>query len=419
MWAGGGRYLVLHLQNPQLAIYDVNAAKVTRYLSLGSDNALIAGGLDKLIVVAPGESLIERWSLQSFEKETAQRLPIKGIVKNAALGYASHGPLLLHAAASTDQLAAAGPALLKLTNFEEIKVKGFNSHNGSFRDHVHIRASGTGDVFGSWCTSHSPQGLEVAVLMGDTVKMAYQHDSVGHVVPNFDGSAVLTGIAGVFTPELTNKRERIQGMMPGIPSTHPRFYVSVPTEPAAQRNLGGQPFAGRKAAVHVLGLDAAIVDLPDLGLGQPAENYSWSANDFTLDKRVMFVPQANQVVSIPYTNDRLIVQRFNVIEALDAAKVDYLFVRSTPPRTFKKIEMYRYEIEVASRAGGVQYELSSGPPGMELSSAGVLQWKPPLDFAESNVSVIVTIKNAQGQSVYDSFTLNAQSAPNTERQLLT
>lgn len=406
--AGAGRFVLLHLKKTRkVAVYDVEQAKIAKFLSLGAENAFIAGGLDKMIVVSPSESVIERWSLTTFERETARPLPVEGVVKSIALGYASTGPLLIHWAVSTDALAAAKYEFFDLEKFEKLGFQNARGHNSSYRDAVHIRASGTGDVFGLWATSHSPQGMETWVLTGNTAKVSYQHDSAGHIVPNFDGSAILTGFAGVCSPELNKKGERGADRIPLMPSTHPRFYLSVPAEPGAQINLGGKPFSGRKAALHTISGESKLVDLPDLELGTAKDNASWTASDFSLDKRVVYVLQASQLISIPFSNDRLLVKRFDLRETLDKAALDYLFVTSLPPRTFKKGASYDHTFEVASRAGGLQFELSSGPAGMSISPAGVLHWNVPDDFAETKVNVIVTIKNGAGQSLFETISIVA------------
>ena len=402
-----GRLLLLHLKKTRkIAVYDVNEAKIVKWLSIAAGNGLVVAGMDKMIVVAPNENLVERWSLDTFEKETTRQLGLGGIVKAVALGSASKGPLLVHWAESTDELARCQYAFFSIDQFERLKVEPFTPNNTSYRDFVHIRASGTGDLFGLWCTSHSPQGMETLTLLGNKVRLKYQHNSVGHIVPTMDGRAILTGIAGLCSPELNQQQGSRNGRtLPTIPSTHARFYISVPAEPGAQINLGQDPFAGNMGGVYSLGLESRLADLPPLDLGRPTENHSWSADDFTVDKRVLFVPQANQIVSIPFTNDKLIVQRFNLREALDKKDVDYLYVTSVAPRTIRKGETYRYAIEVASRGAGLEYELNSGPPGMSVNKAGIVEWLVPADFKEDRIHVIITIRNDKGQSLYESFEL--------------
>src|SRR5262249_44728636 len=87
---GDGRYLILHLpQQRQLAIFDVNEAKVVKSLPLAEDRLLFAAGLDKLLVVFPDKNLVQRWSLNTFERDVTAPLAVQGKVFTAAMGSAS------------------------------------------------------------------------------------------------------------------------------------------------------------------------------------------------------------------------------------------------------------------------------------------------------------------------------------------
>ena len=67
--AGGGRYLVFHLaKQRKLAIFDVTQAKITKYLPMGGDDLLIAGGMHHLVVVSRDHRVIQRWDLKTFQK---------------------------------------------------------------------------------------------------------------------------------------------------------------------------------------------------------------------------------------------------------------------------------------------------------------------------------------------------------------
>lgn len=409
--AKGGQLLLLQMpKTRKVAVYNINEAKITNYLSLAHENAMLAAGSQKLIVVMPSEGVIERWSLDTFERETTRPLPVKGPVKNVAMGYASQGPLLMYSSASSDALGQMSLTFIDVEKLEPLAMEGRDPHHGSFRDAIHIRASATGDVFGRWCTSHSPQGMQVIMLQGKQIEGRSQHDSAGHIAPNFDGTSLLTGFRGVLTPNLDMKNRSGDGSqtpnMPAVPSTHSRFYVSVPTEPGAQFNLGGEPFKGAKPTLHLIGRETRLCDLPDLELGRPTENYSWSANDFTIDKRVFFIPQANQLLSIPYSSDRLIVQKFDMKAVMEEKNIDYFFVNSTPPRTFEKGAHYQYTLEVMAKSGTPKFELSSGPEGMAISGAGVLSWQVPEDFADKEVNVIVTVQNSDGQTLLETFRIS-------------
>ncbi len=396
--AAAGRLLLLHLpKTKQVAVYDVNEAKIVKFISLSSDSATIIGGMTKMIVVLPNEKLIERWSLETFKKETTRPLPIDGVFKAMAMGYAVDGPLMMHWAASTDALARCQYALFETDNFKQLDYT-IRGRNSSYRDAVHIRASATGDVFGLWASSHSPQGMEVMRIVGDKVVNSYQHSSAGHLAPNFDGSAVLTGYAGVCTAQLNRKQERNAKRVPLVPSTHPKFFLSVPAEPGAQINLGSKAFEGVKPSLYTLGRETQLVNAPDLKLGATKDNASWSRGDFSLDKRVHYVVAANQIISIPFTNDKLIVQPFDCRAEMEKADIDYLFVLSVPQRTVRQGEDFRYPIEVATNAGAPKFEVNSGPEGMAVDDEGLVRWKVPMNFSDEKVNVIITIRRRTGKA---------------------
>src|SRR5262249_33935964 len=94
---GGGRFLIFLARDRKLAVFDVNEAKVVKYLPVAEDDALIAACVDKLFVVLPTANVIQRYSLATFEKELTA--PVSAEVKSvsvAMLGSASRGPLMLN-----------------------------------------------------------------------------------------------------------------------------------------------------------------------------------------------------------------------------------------------------------------------------------------------------------------------------------
>ena len=64
-----------------------------------------AAGRDKLMVVLPGEKVIQRYDLRTFQREKAVPVPEGLIVAQAKMGYDSQGPLALWGGGLT--LAAA------------------------------------------------------------------------------------------------------------------------------------------------------------------------------------------------------------------------------------------------------------------------------------------------------------------------
>jgi hypothetical protein len=105
---GAGRYLLLHLPGlHDLAIFDVSAATIIGHIPMNEDDGRFAAGLNTVIVVHPRAGTIERWNLNSLQREQSVPLPLKGVIKSIAMGSASRGPLLVFWAVGTRDLDRA------------------------------------------------------------------------------------------------------------------------------------------------------------------------------------------------------------------------------------------------------------------------------------------------------------------------
>jgi hypothetical protein len=394
---GGGRYFILHLpQHRRLAIFDVNVAKVVKYLALADDNVKFAAGMDKLFVISADKGVIQRFNLATFEKEVTARLPLQGTVLAIATGSAASGPLLVHYARGDGQ--GAPVTFLDPVSFNELN---FDKPGGVLGNSVfHYRASPDGTVFGSWVTVHS-QSMGSIVLAGKTAKL-YGGEMAGSVVPGTDNTLVTAG--GLYTPEC----KLIGGDKDGpryhlrVPSQGGRFYITCPGGGGAQFNTG-ELDTGKPVRIYLMGDARPIATLKDAEL--PASNEAWTGSDFTQDKRVLFVPDGKLIAIIPRSNDRLVLHRFDIDEAMDKAGIHYLFVVSRPPSTAYRGTRLAYTPQVKSKKGKVKLKLEAGPQGMGLTAEGKLTWDVPRDFAEAEVDVILTVSDASGQEVFHTFKL--------------
>jgi hypothetical protein len=390
---GGGRYLILHVpKQGKLLVFDVNQVKVVHEIPVGKDLVNFAGGMDKLIVVQSSDS-VQRWDLTTFKKELDAPLLLNGVIKALSMGAASDGPMLVNWSVGTKELDRATFSFLDPRTMKFLRLKQ-NPRIGMFsayRDRVHVRASADGKVFGLWCTGVSPSGLGTMVFTGTEARTYYDHTSVGQVVPGPDGKVVHTG-SGLHTEQGkvlgTDRRE----LRLSFPAHHGPFYL-------------GQPPGGKNQplSLYVVGDARKLADVPALDVF--AEKEEGLRNDFTLDKRVHFLPDAKLILTIPGSKDRLVLQRFDVDEALQKSALDYLFVTSQPPRVANKGTAYVYQLEVKSKKGGVQYRLESGPKGMGITKGGLLWWRVPADAAAADVPVIISIRDGSGQELFHTLSL--------------
>jgi hypothetical protein len=398
---GGGRFFILHLaRERKLAIFDVNEAKVVKYLSVAEDGVKFAAGLTKLFVVSPNSGVIQRFSLVTFEKEVTTPLPIKGTVKAIATGSAATGPLLIHYNKGSGALDSAPVTFIDPVSLKELDYGGRGGAvvGHSVRDSYHYRASPDGTVFGGWVTSHS-QSMSSIVLMGKTAKV-YGGPMAGSVVPGADNTLVTGG--GLYTPQckpLANDNLKPRFRL-RIPSQTGRFYLTCPGGGGAQINTG-RGHEGKPVTVYLAGDARPIATLEDVEL--PVANEAWTGSDFTQDKRVLFVPEGKLIAILPRSSDRLVLHRFDLDEALKKAGVDYLFVVSRPPSAAYRGTRFTYTPQVKSKKGGVKFALESGPTGMRTTTDGKLIWDVPGKFAETEVDVILTVSDASAQEIFHTF----------------
>jgi hypothetical protein len=388
--AGGGRFLILHLpQSRHLAVFDVNEARIVKYLAQTDDKVVFAAGMDKLLVILPDKRVIQRWSLTTFERELAIPLTIPGQISAAVMGCASDGPLVL----TGPGMRGEGGLPLRFVDVKTLnEITGLKRQGGgNVGTHPQypaaLRISADGRVLGMWTPGLSPAGLQAVVLGGEKIQTSYEHTTVGSILPGPDGRVLFTN-GGLYTVDL-KRIEAGKGGVP-VPAVHGHYYLTV-------NNPGAKPLT----TVHLAGDHRPLVTLPELdGLA--------GGSPLPLEKRLFLIPLARLIVTIPVTGDKLHLQRFDLDQALEKADIDYLLVTSQPQTVAIKGQTYTYPLAVKSKKGGVKYKLESGPDGMKLGPDGKLTWPVPAHLTEAEVDVIVTVSDASGQEIFHTFKIIVQ-----------
>ena len=398
---GGGRYVVCSMKKVRkLAIFDVHSRSFTKYIALAATNVLFTAGRSRVLVAYPDNGMVMRYSLATGERELAQRAPVTGIVQRVEMGANSEGPVLMRWATGTDALDRAQYAVIDLLTLRKRSLsKPVTGHNGCFRDRVHLRASADGTTFGVWATSHSPSGLGSMVLGGGGVEANYEHTSVGAVVPGPRGQYLYTN-RGVYSANLKQ-------VMPGlarsgqamVPALDGNYFLGFSGMSRFSRGSKKVTYS-----VYLPGNEAPLVteDVPQSALPLAAPTGFAQKDDFSFDRRAYFIPSAGALAIIPGTNDKIVLHPLDVMSALRRSGIDYLFVASTPVTSARRGRSYTYKIEVASKHGGVNCRLESGPQGMRLSSSGTLTWRVPHSYT-GVAGVIVLVKDRSGQERFHTF----------------
>jgi hypothetical protein len=324
---GGGRYLVLRLpKEHRVTVFDVNRADFTGHIAIPEDGALFAAGLEHVVVLFPAAGIIERWSLKNLEREAEAPLPVKHEIKMVSMGSASKGPLLVNwsgenrGGSNGSGVAFVNPENLKLMG-NDTRLDGQLQGNllGPFNQHpVHLRASANGKVFGLWGTNRSPTGVGAIICSDVGCQSYYMHNSAGYVVPSPDGKLLFTR-SGMMAPEF-QLTDSIPGGEPVLPACHGDQYLTFPSvssgpgfpAPPVRRRPGSPaPAASGSPTLRALGNDKSLGPLPDLDLFVPNEDTI--QDDFTFDKRVHLIPDARLIITIPTSNDRLVLYRLGTV----------------------------------------------------------------------------------------------------------
>ena len=252
-----------------------------------------------------------------------------------------------------------------------------------------VRVSANGKVFGSWRTVNAPSGIQTVVLEGYTRRHYYSHTDSYHVIPGPDGKIVFTCF-NLWTDHartvIGERRDEKYGCR--LPAHQGSYYLTV----TFADNRRDDRQQRDNISLHIVGDDRALASITDVDVGR-------GNGDFTLDKRIHLIPQANMLITIAATNDKLILHRFAVEEALQKSGID-LLITSQPLLEAKPDAGYVYQLNVLSRKGDVKYRLESGPEGMAISPKGQLTWHVPASYDKPINKVSVVATDASGQECF-------------------
>jgi hypothetical protein len=430
---GGGRYLLLTQKDiNRVAIFDVNAAAIIKSISLPSSNALVAAGASKFLVVFPEEKLIHRWNLNTLEREGGNQVsPIDGEIRAVAMGADSSGPALAFwCGRASGNLYPAWLSMIDLDSLTVLQVSGSFSVGGSGtykgqetvspgggRFHVesvggisriHIRASAGGSFYGIWNSDSWPSGFHTLSVRGKSLFAINEQGAFAHLAPGCDAQTVFTGSGGRLDTE-----GKPQGLA-GPPSANSPAEMTLPTsDPLYSLSIGGLPAAlpesrhpnpppgGVTAAIHATGDGTRLLLVTGLSEMSGLDRHDlFIQSDLTIDKRFHLVPAAQLLVTIPASNDRLVLRRLDLDSALNRAGGEYLLTAALPLLVATPGHDLEHQVIVKSRKGGVTYALANGPDGLSVTPAGKIVWPVPRELASQDVKAVVSVGDASDREVF-------------------
>jgi hypothetical protein len=187
-----------------------------------------------------------------------------------------------------------------------------------------------------------------------------------------------------------------------IPAPQAGFFVRVERiDRVGNRDREKSP----EVTLHLEGNEIPFLTLPEVELRGGQYGDYFARERVGLDKRIYLLPSVDLLATVPTSNDRVVLYKLAIGPALQKANLDFLFVTSNPPQSVEAGQTLEYQVKVQSKHGDVRYNLDSGPPGMKLSSNGVLSWNVPGTAETADHAVILTIKDGSGQSIFHNFTV--------------
>ena len=404
---GDGRYLVFLLGAlNQIVVVDLIAGKIVKFLPLDESDTLVAAGAHKLVAVLPESRTIRAWKLGTWKEDRPAKLPGNFQPQSALMGHASNGPLLVVG----DDEFSHPLHLFDASTFKPINIDfGQQPHLMGARD-LRLRVSADGGTFTMWRADRSPGGLFVMQVRGRRATFDYQHETVGYIAPSPNGSRLFSP-GGIYNGEakpIGEPQKRTATSFP-VPAVDGDFFLRVERIDRDSE----KPTPTPKVSIHLPGEETPVVTLTDIEVRPGNKEDLFARTPMPLDQRIYFIPAASTIATLPESNDRVILHRFDLGRALEASGLDSLVVISRPPASIAAGAELDYQIEAKSKRGGLRYELSSGPDDMKLSSVGRLVWKVPKDHPPGPQPILLTIRDASGRATFQKFSIDVTAAIET------
>jgi hypothetical protein len=382
---GAGRYLIfLNEEAKKLMVFDAAQAKLTHRIDV-PDNAKFAASFDKLLIANPQERLLQRWDLHSGKMEKMAAIPGGGAIGLALMGCNGRGPLFQRVGNEfvLFDIERMGPAFLD--------VRGLGDPGWSLQ----CRISADGQAVALWAGDVVLPINYGLVRLGRKNIVTSSPDAFAFpgrwAMPSADGSLIFRTDSGIYDADMRPLPVRALKGMTLLPTEDPRFFLAVREGPDASELLICTS-ADRQVVFKVAGVEKMTASRARTRWGR-----------FLGEPRVHYLPSANVLITLPESNDRVVMRPLNLLEALKGTGEDYLLVLSWPNRRVAEVTELQYRMDVRSRSAPLQYELEEGPKGMTVSADGEVRWL--VSRSPEPVRVRIRVRSASGKEVEHAFNL--------------
>jgi serine protease Do len=392
MCAGAGRFEVIHLRGLRTyAVVDLLAGKVSSWVTVDSPDAVAAAGLNDLIVTT-----VDRHGLMRFDLRTGRLIetvyPARAVIfRHLAMGDASNGPVI--ADVGTERM------LLQLPGFREIPP----NWTGGIMSFADLCVSGDGTTIAGW----DNMDVHRVHISNDRVTGRFTARSVGGVQPDYDGSHLYS--FGMVLDRSLNPLSQDEDAQ-ALP-THSIGINAGMSLGFSEGGMGGQMMLLDSADNKPLCPLFSIADLMKIAAKNPGQEKQKNQPQIDSSARLSIAPQGGVAMILPTSDDRVIIRRFDLDNALARNGGDWLVVASNPPTGFVRGEPYAYAIDVRAAHKPLRFALETAPAGMTISADGKISWLPAKTISSDRLPVVVSITDSAGKLKRHAFVVERRSDP--------
>jgi hypothetical protein len=389
-------------ERQQLVMFDVSLGEIVKTIPLPSTRCLIAGSAHSVYVIETDNGLVQRYELGSWERKVSVKVQEKARMRHAAAPLAGQGPLIISGLDEPSRqgrtLVLDGLTLKPLDMTLVIDPAQVSKSPFEFETQVRWSPNGRYVWFGSLGgIAASLLEAQNNVLVGE---LRSRMDRPGGQ-PTNDG--LLLTINGLLRSDLSNTMGPSEYWQKLHLSTDGKYIARTVT---AEPNEQGQ---WPPVMLSILSTTDGSTVIDAMGLDEfPRQRSEWDRIparfplSFPQDRRVTFVPQANAVITVPFSDAELVVHAFDLHKMLRAAGDTHLFVTSRPAAKVAVGRTLEYQIEVQSGAGGLTFTREAGPAQLTVSPTGLVRW--PVRGADmGKQGVIIAIRDAAGKEIFHTF----------------
>jgi hypothetical protein len=300
---GAGRFLILMLENrKELAVFDVNEARIVRTIPLTTRQIEFTAGMTKLIIYVPSVGKIQRWDLLTGEQDLLKDFDEGESISAFCMGSASAGPLIV-----SHRIEAT---VFDIDDFEKMNLPA--SEDNRFVTSLsggQMWAGPSGRVFG--CIEDNGRRRAIFSFIGGRFHEVRASSVPGwFVVPGPDDAHVFFGGIGALTERMVSASDVVRTNAPGqpnndpgslyLPAQHGPFYFHAQTV-APNAKSADSPALGT-ITVYRFGDKKPVAQLPKTVVCA----HPWNeVKGLGIENTMHLIPQAKLLIVIPPNRDAL------------------------------------------------------------------------------------------------------------------